>query len=252
MPHRRLADQVKAPTIEEVGLYINGIFVRAPVEFTVLQAARAGGVEIPTLCYHADLPSEGHCRLCVVEVGEHPRTRLVNACTYPVEAKLWVQTHSEKVLHARRIVLELLLARTPKAKLIQDLAAQHGVHETRFYVDDPEELCILCGLCVRTCREIVGVSAISMAARTPGKHVATPFLEASEACIGCGSCAFICPTNVIPYTEKDGIRTIWGRDFELQACTVCGNYIEPKAQLEHWAHITGDPVDTFFVCRDCR
>jgi ferredoxin len=105
---------------------------------------------------------------------------------------------------------------------------------------------------VRTCREIVGVSAISMASRTPDKQVATPFKEASEACIGCGSCAFICPTNVIPYTEKDGIRTIWGRDFELQACTVCGNYIEPKAQLEHWAEITGDPVETFVVCRDCR
>lgn len=249
---RRLADQVKAPTIEEVGLYINGIFIRSPQEFTVLQAAGANGFEIPTLCYHPDLPSEGQCRLCVVEVGEHPRTRLVNSCTYPVESGLRVQTHSETVLMARRLVLELLLARTPHARLIQELAAAHGVFETRFHTDDPEELCILCGLCVRTCREIVGVSAISMAARTPDKAVTTPFMEASEACIGCGSCAFICPTNVIPYTEKNGIRTIWGRDFELQACTVCGNYIEPKAQLEHWAELTGDPVENFFVCRNCR
>jgi NADH dehydrogenase/NADH:ubiquinone oxidoreductase subunit G len=155
-------------------------------------------------------------------------------------------------MQARRMVLELLLARTPKAKLVQELAAAHGVYESRFKTDDPEELCILCGLCVRTCRDIVGVSAISMAARTPGKQVATPFKEKSEACIGCGSCAFICPTNVIPYTEKDGIRTIWGRDFELHACNVCGNYIAPKYQLEHWARITGDPVETFFVCRDCR
>ena len=252
MPYQKLADQVKAPTIEEVGLYFNGIFVRAPMEFTLLQAARANGFEIPTLCYHPDLPSEGHCRLCVVEVGEDPRTRLVNSCTYPVEKGLKVQTHSDKVMQARRIVLELLLARAPKAKLIQDLARDHGVFETRFHVEDPEELCILCGLCVRTCKEIVGVSAISMANRTPEKQVATPFKEASEACIGCGSCAFICPTNVIPYTEKDGVRTIWGRNFELQHCKVCGNYIAPKAQLEHWAHLTGDPVETFFVCRDCR
>jgi ferredoxin len=77
-------------------------------------------------------------------------------------------------------------------------------------------------------------------------------MEKSPACIGCGSCAFVCPTDVIPYTEKNGVRTIWGRDFELQACTVCGNYIEPKYQLEHWAKITGDPVETFFVCKDCR
>jgi bidirectional [NiFe] hydrogenase diaphorase subunit len=252
MPYQKLADQVKAPTIEEVGLYFNDIFVRAPMEYTLLQAARANGFEIPTLCYHPDLPSEGHCRLCVVEVGEGPRTRLVNSCTYPVEKGLKVQTHSDKVMQARRIVLELLLARAPHAKLIQDLARDHGVFETRFHIEDPEELCILCGLCVRTCKEIVGVSAISMASRSPDKQVATPFKEASEACIGCGSCAFICPTNVIPYTEKDGVRTIWGRNFELQPCNVCGNYIAPKAQLEHWAHLTGDPVETFFVCRDCR
>ncbi len=252
MPYQKLADQVKATTIEEVGLYFNDIFVRAPMEYTLLQAARANGFEIPTLCYHPDLPSEGHCRLCVVEVGEGPRTRLVNSCTYPVEKGLKVQTHSDKVVHARRIVLELLMARAPQAKLIQDLARDHGVFETRFHIEDPEELCILCGLCVRTCKEIVGVSAISMASRTPDKQVATPFKEASEACIGCGSCAFICPTNVIPYTEKDGVRTIWGRNFELQPCNVCGNYIAPRAQLEHWAHLTGDPVETFFVCRDCR
>jgi bidirectional [NiFe] hydrogenase diaphorase subunit len=252
MPYQKLADLVKAPTIIEVGIYINGIFVRAPSEFTVLQAARANGFEIPTLCYHPDLPSEGQCRLCIVEIGEGPRTRLVNSCTYPVEKDLKVQTHSDKVMQARRIVLELLLAQAPAAELIKELAAQHGVYETRFHIDDEAERCILCGQCVRTCKEIVGVSAISMANRTPEKQVATPFKEASEACIGCGSCAFICPTNVIPYTEKDGIRTIWGRNFELQPCSKCGNYIAPKAQLEHWAKITGDPVETFFVCRDCR
>jgi len=156
------------------------------------------------------------------------------------------------VVQARRMVLELLLARCPHAKLIQDLAAEHGVHQSRFKTDDPDELCILCGLCVRACREVVGVSAISMAHRSPTKLVATPFMEQSDACIGCGSCAFICPTGVIPYTEKDGVRTIWGRDFELQACNVCGNYIAPKAQLEHWARITGDPVEFFYTCRDCR
>jgi Fe-S-cluster-containing hydrogenase component 2 len=82
--------------------------------------------------------------------------------------------------------------------------------------------------------------------------VATPFLEESAACIGCGSCVFICPTNVIAYEEKDGVRTVWGRDFELQPCKVCGNYIAPKAQLEHWAKITGDPVESFYTCKDCR
>ena len=248
----KITDEVFSTIDEGVGLQINGIFIKAPPGQSLLMTARQNGFEIPTLCHHPDLPSEGQCRLCLVEIGEYPHTRLVNSCTYPTTAGLMVQTASEKVLQARRMVLELLLARCPKAPLIRDLAAEMGVYESRFKTDDPEELCILCGLCVRTCRDIVGVSAISMAHRTPGKLVATPFLEQSEACIGCGSCAFICPTNVIPYTEKDGIRTIWGRDFELQPCNVCGNYIAPLYQLEHWAKITGDPVDHFFVCRDCR
>jgi bidirectional [NiFe] hydrogenase diaphorase subunit len=248
----KITDEVFDTMVEEVYLTINGIKVRAPQGQSLLVTVRQQGIDIPTLCHHSDLPSEGQCRLCLVEIGEWPRTRLVNSCTYPTEAGLVVQTHSERVVQSRRLVLELLLARCPKAKLIQDLAAEHGIYESRFKTDDPDELCILCGLCVRACREVVGVSAISMAHRTPGKLVATPFMEKSDACIGCGSCAFICPTGVIPYTEKDGVRTIWGRDFELQACNVCGNYIAPKAQLEHWAKITGDPVEFFYTCRDCR
>jgi bidirectional [NiFe] hydrogenase diaphorase subunit len=248
----KITDEIFDTMAEEVYLTINGVKVRAPQGQSLLATVRQQGHDIPTLCHHADLPSEGQCRLCLVEIGEWPRTRLVNSCTYPTEADLVVQTHSERVVEARRLVLELLLARCPQAKVVQELAAEHGIYESRFKTDDPEELCILCGLCVRACREVVGVSAISMKGRAPDKQVATPFLEQSQACIGCGSCAYICPTNVIPYTEKDGIRTIWGRDFELQACNVCGNYIAPKAQLEHWAKITGDPVEFFYTCRDCR
>ncbi len=238
--------------MSEINLTIDGIPVKSQPGLSLLLAARAQGIDIPTLCYHDDLKPEGQCRLCVVEIGPPGRTRLVNSCTYPVEEGLIVQTASETVRQSRALVLELLLARTPKATLIQELAAQYGVYESRFKTDNPEELCILCGLCVRTCREVVGVSAISMANRTPGKQVATPFLEESAACIGCGSCVFICPTNVIAYEEKDGVRTVWGRKFELQPCRVCGSYIAPKAQLEHWAKLTGDPVESFYTCRDCR
>jgi len=237
---------------DTVRLIIDGIAVKSQPGLSLLLAARAHGIDIPTLCHHDDLKPEGHCRLCLVEIGPPGHTRLVNSFTYPVESGLIVQTASEKILQARRMVLELLLAQAPAAELIQKMAAEHGVYETRFKKADPQARCILCAQCVRTCREVVGVSAISMAFRTPKKMVATPFNEESEVCIGCGSCVFICPTNVIAYTEKDGIRTVWGRNFELQPCNVCGNYIAPKAQLEHWAKITGDPVESFFVCRDCR
>jgi len=235
-----------------IKLTIDGLPVKSQPGQSLLLAARAQGIDIPTLCYHDDLKPDGRCRLCVVEIGEPGRSRLVNSCTYPVEEGLIVQTKSDQVLASRRLVLELLMAQAPAAELIKQMAAELGVYETRFKPGHPQQRCILCGLCVRTCREVVGVSAISLANRTPGKTVATPFNEPSEACIGCGSCVFICPTNVIGYEEKDGIRTVWGRHFELQACKVCGNYIAPKAQLEHWAKITGDPVESFFVCRDCR
>lgn len=238
--------------MEEVGIYLNGLFTKVPAGKTILEACRLQDIDIPTLCYHPDLKPEGHCRLCLVEIGEPPATRLVNSCTYPVSQNLRVQTHSKAVLQARRLVLELLLARAPKAEIVQELAREHGITETRFKIEDPEERCILCAQCVRTCRDVVGVSAISMAFRAPEKQVSTPFKEPAAACIGCGSCAFICPTNVITYTEKDGVRTIWGRQFELVKCNVCGNYIAPMAQLEYWSKLTGDPVSHFMVCRDCR
>ena len=235
-----------------VSLTIDGKPVQAPAGTTLLLAAKENGIDIPTLCYHPELKPEGHCRLCVVEIGDAPRTRLVNSCTYPAEPGLAVQTASAQVLASRRMVLELLMAQAPAAEIIKQMAADLGVTETRFTKGDPAARCILCGQCVRTCREVVGVSAISMAFRTPKKRVATPFAEESEACIGCGSCVFICPTSTIAYTEKDGIRTVWGRKFELQPCAKCGNYIGPKAQLEHWAKITGDPVESFYTCKDCR
>jgi bidirectional [NiFe] hydrogenase diaphorase subunit len=237
---------------DSVNLTIDGRPVAAAAGTTVLLAAKAEGIDISSLCYHPELKPEGHCRLCVVEIGEAPHTRLVNSCTFPVAPGLVVQTASDRVLASRRMVLELLLAQAPAAELIQKLAADMGVYETRFKKGHSQARCILCGQCVRTCREVVGVNAISMAFRTPGKKVATPFAEESEACIGCGSCVFICPTNVIAYSEKDGVRTVWGRHFELQPCQKCGNYIAPKAQLEHWAKITGDPVESFYTCRDCR
>ncbi len=236
----------------EVAIILNGLFVKVPAGATILEACQQEGIEIPTLCHHPELRPEGHCRLCLVEIGEPPATRLVNSCTYPVTQGLNIQTQSEKVRQVRRLVLELLLARAPKAEIVQQYAREYGLTGTRFKIEDPEERCILCAQCVRTCREVVGVSAISMAFRAPEKQVAPPFKEPPPACIGCGSCAFVCPTNVITYTEKDGVRTIWGRKFELVRCNVCGNFIAPLAQLEYWARLTGDPVTQFFVCRDCR
>ncbi|MDO9071452.1 MAG: 2Fe-2S iron-sulfur cluster-binding protein, partial [Deltaproteobacteria bacterium] len=156
---------------DSVSLTIDGKPVQVPAGTTLLLAAKENNIDIPTLCYHPELKPEGHCRLCVVEIGTAPHTRLVNSCTYPAEPGLVVQTASAKVLASRRMVMELLLAQAPAAEIIKQMAADLGVTETRFTKGDPAARCILCGQCVRTCREVVGVSAISMAFRTPKKRV---------------------------------------------------------------------------------
>ncbi|MCK4283923.1 MAG: (2Fe-2S)-binding protein, partial [Candidatus Brocadiae bacterium] len=135
----------------EIGLTINGLPVTVDEGTTLLEAVRFLGWPIPTLCYMDGLSPYGACRLCVVEIGEGAEARLVSSCTYPAQEGLKVRTASERVLRARRMTLELLLASCPQSKTIQDLAAAHGVRQQRFKQE--YEDCILCGRCVRMCEE---------------------------------------------------------------------------------------------------
>ncbi|MBW2167853.1 MAG: (2Fe-2S)-binding protein, partial [Deltaproteobacteria bacterium] len=134
-----------------INLIINGLPVSVEEGATLLEAARFLGFPIPTLCYIDGLSPYGACRLCVVEIGEGPKAKLVTACTYPAEEGLKVRTASSRVIKARKMILELLLASCPQSKTIQDLAAAHGVRRQRFRQE--YEDCILCGLCVRMCEE---------------------------------------------------------------------------------------------------
>jgi bidirectional [NiFe] hydrogenase diaphorase subunit len=92
----------------------------------------------------------GACRLCVVEIGEGPQARLVTSCTYPAENGLKVRTASSRVMRARKMIIELLLASCPQSKEIQDIASQFEVRQQRFKQE--YESCILCGRCVRMCK----------------------------------------------------------------------------------------------------
>ena len=115
-----------------ITLTIDGRSVGAFEGETVLEAARRVGIEIPTLCYHPALSPYGACRLCVVEVEQRGRRRLVVSCLFPVEEGLVVWTDNERVRKARRGVMELLLARCPNVPAIRELAAKMGVQEPRF------------------------------------------------------------------------------------------------------------------------
>ena len=115
-----------------ITLRINGLDVSVEQGSSLLEAAEFLGFPIPTLCHMDGLSAYGACRLCVVEIGEGPKAKLVSSCTYPAEEGLKVRTTSSRVLRARRMVLELLLASCPQSKTIQDLASAHGIRRQRF------------------------------------------------------------------------------------------------------------------------
>ena len=131
-----------------INLKINNLDVQAEEGWTILETAKFYGLEIPTLCYNPGLSNFGGCRLCLVEIGEAPRTKLVSSCTYPVEQGLVVHTDTKRVLDARKMMIELMLSVAPYSKVIQDLASQFGVKQVRFEVRaDSQEPGIYAGLC---------------------------------------------------------------------------------------------------------
>jgi predicted molibdopterin-dependent oxidoreductase YjgC len=154
----------------------------------------------------------GGCRICLVEqVG---RPALVPSCTTQIFEGLEIVTESERISASRRFVLELLLARCRNSEKLQELAKEFGIA-----YDDPESLdivgkylltraperdetnCILCGLCVRVCQEITERHALSISNRGIDRKVSPPFLKFAATCIGCGSCAYVCPTKTITIEE---------------------------------------------------
>ena len=217
--------------MEMVTLTINGQTVQAPKNATILEAARSAGIYIPTLCYHSELAPEGACRLCVVEASG--ARSLVASCVYPVAEGMVVKTNTPKVRAARKMVVELLLANHPKDCLscqksgdceLQKIAADLGLRKIRFeggarkahtidgsnpcLVRDQEK-CILCGRCIRVCRDVQGMNVYSFANRGFDTIVSTAFEQdlGNVACSYCGQCASVCPTGAI--VERDDTEKVW-------------------------------------------
>ncbi len=191
-----------------VKVIINGLPVSVEEGTTLLEAARFMGFPVPTLCHMDGLSPYGACRLCVVEIGEGPSTKLVSSCTYPAVEGLKVRTASKRVVRARKIVLELLLGSCPQSKTIQDLAAAHGVHQQRFKQE--HEDCILCGLCVRMCEEQMMAKAIGFRSRGDKRSIGTPFDVQSEVCRLCGGCMFVCPACQLRCTYAEPEKAVCG------------------------------------------
>ena len=209
---------------------------------TLLEACREHGIHVPTLCYHPALEPYGGCRLCVVEISQPPRPpRLVASCVHPCEEGAVVKTDTEAVRRNRRITAELLLGRAYHTPEMLALAKELGVQEVRYKMPEPDD-CVLCGLCVRACQEIVGVSAISMTYRGIAKQVSPPFQVASSRCIGCGTCVLICPTGALKLSDVTGLRSVHPLDSDYRRvyCQVCNDADLSPHFVQDVAELLGD------------
>ena len=211
--------------------------------------ARRNNIAIPVLCRSdAFADHRACCRICIVEVEIRGRRKVVTSCVYPVEQECAVYTRSEKILEERAVILALLAHRAPEAQRIADMnkAMGDGGFERLVTVDG--EKCILCGLCVQAC-DSLGTGAISTVLRGTEKKVDTPYALPSEFCVGCLSCANVCPTGAIDYAQDATTRTIWNRTFDLLFCEECGAMMGTPESVRH---AVGEGGDVPRVCDNCR
>jgi bidirectional [NiFe] hydrogenase diaphorase subunit len=189
-----------------LSLTINGELVDAEAGESLLDVARRNRVQIPSLCHHPHIKPDGACRICLVEVTRNGRKKLTTACNYEVLDGIEVETRTQEIAEHREMLLELLLGQAPNARRLKTLAEAYGPKENSFSKVEPpsgRDDCILCGLCSRVCEEVVGACAITLARKGEKKGIDVPFKEfISDACIGCGACDAICPTNCIDMESK--------------------------------------------------
>lgn len=201
-------------------LQVNGRHIEAEKGETLLSALNRHGLQVPTICSMKDLSPSGACRMCVVEV--EGRDKLIPACSFPIEAAMNIQTHSPRVLRARKTNVELLLSNHPDDCLycerngsceLQNLAEDLNIRERRIpgkksphkidrsspaIVRDPSK-CILCGRCVRVCEEIMHTSTLDFAHRGEDLRIATTMAKPLHFsnCTSCGQCTITCPTGAL-------------------------------------------------------
>ncbi len=231
--------------MQEITLTINGKQVKGKEGDTVLDICQANSIDVPTLCHYKGLSDVGACRLCVVDIERERRP--VPACTYPARDGLVIQTHNEKLEKYRRLVLELLF--TERNHLcaqcvasgdceLQSLAYTYQMDNARYPYSWPalpvdsvnnflvidHNRCVLCGRCIRTCDEIVGVHTLDFGYRGWKDMVVADLNQplGTSSCISCGACFQVCPTGAI-FSKSSAYM---GKPEECKkvssVCPVCG------------------------------
>jgi heterodisulfide reductase subunit A2 len=189
-----------------VTITIDGKPVEVAEDTTILKAAEKAGIWIPTMCHSDYFEPYGVCRLCSVEVVRGKRSRIVTACNFPVRGGMTVHTGSGKVKWIRKLIMELMLSRWPNVRVVKEMAERLGIGTPRFVSlerDEAEDACILCGMCVNMCNEVVKAGVLGFAHTGIKREVVLPFNERSDRCIVCGACAHVCPTGHIRMVVED-------------------------------------------------
>jgi bidirectional [NiFe] hydrogenase diaphorase subunit len=225
-------------------MIIDGREVEAFPGETILQAARRENIFIPSLCFNDATEPTNSCRLCMVEITEGNRSRLVVSCAYPAKDGLTVTTETEELRKLRSTLLKLMYSQAPENTVIVDLMRRYHVTPEKVFKEKDGQ-CILCGLCVQVCKKL-GASAISTVNRGTTKKVSTPYDRQAAPCIGCASCAGFCPTKCIEVEDTEEGRTIWNKKFPWVKCEICGKIVSTD---KHYKASTGS--DTV-ICPDCR
>ena len=193
-------ETMEPSTTDKIAVTVDGRKAEVVAGTTILNAARQMGIAIPTLCHYRGIEPLGACRVCIVEMETPRGPRQVSSCSYPVESGMVVHTDTPAVRDNRKTILELLLAQAPESKKLAEFAAALGVTSTPFE-KAPEGDCILCGLCARTCHDLMGRGAISLFGRGAARTVRTAYGERTDQCQTCGACAFVCPTGGMDVSE---------------------------------------------------
>ena len=204
-----------------VNITIDGRSIDVEEGSTILEGARQFGIHIPTVCYMESLTPYGGCRVCVVEISNNGGGKIFidTSCTHEVREGIVVQTQSSRVIQARKMLAELLVASAPNVKIAQDIAARMGILKVRFPMED--QRCILCGLCIRMCYEQMGGRALGFAGRGMGRKVSMPFEVRPETCRLCRGCDFVCPGIIVPCQGVKEPGELCGRCTRLEEMPSC-------------------------------